>query len=278
MELSKTLISKIKNLCTYNGLGYDLIDWMAEVDRTLTESENINLLKQKFHLKTPDDYNPEEVAQITKYKSWHEIREDGLNIFDYELPKTIVVYGERGTGKTALGHVISDKIRQCRGLPVFVYKSPRPDLMQRIGYRNINNLADIKKLNNCILWLDEPQTSLPKYEGRNNDILIQIISISRHNQITTLITTSDSRWVTKHLESYIDLWIIKDCDMQLIKNGSKIKNIVREYETFSPESFELQNNEYLLYMRKNKDFRGKYTFQKPKYYTEEYSTTYKNHD
>jgi hypothetical protein len=280
MEVSKSLLTQIKNLCTYNNLSFDLIDWHVEIDRTLKDSENITLIKEKFHLKSPSDLSehPDEAEQINKYKSWRSNQQEGLNIFQYDNPLSIVVFGDRGSGKTALSHCINDKIRQVKNRPVYVFKHPRPDLMTNIGYKNISALSDIKKLQNCVLWLDEPQLSLPKIEARNNETLAQILSIGRHSNIILVITTSDSRWVNKHLESYIDLWIIKDTDYTMIKNGSKIRNIIKEYENFSPESFELQKNEYLLYMRKNKEFQGKYTFQLPKYYSQEYSKTYKKND
>ena len=43
------------------------------------------------------------------------------------------------------------------------------------------------------------------------------IEMARQKGLTLIISTSDSRWITKGTESFVNLWIIKDLDYELIK-------------------------------------------------------------
>ena len=62
-----------------------------------------------------------------------------------------------------------------------------------------------------------------------------------------VFSTSDTRWITRGLESYIDVWLIKDIDVALVKQGSMIKKIIKKNSLIDPEAFKCRIDEYLFY-------------------------------
>ena len=154
-----------------------------------------------------------------------------------------------------------------------IYKNKYHNLYKD-AEKNIKEFNTIEYMQNIILWITEPQILMPKYEKTSNTALMKLLSICRHRNITLVIDTSDSRWVNKGLESYVDVWLIKDQDYQLLKSGSKIRNIINDNMLFSPAGFKIDINEYLMYYRNNEDYQGKFKIGLPRYWNEQYSKPY----
>jgi len=129
-------------------------------------------------------------------------------------------------------------------------------------------------LENCILWIDEPQLYSNLYERRANVWLRRLLSICAQRDVKIILSTSDTRFITRGIESYIDVWCIKDIELDLVKQGSMIKKIVKNHCFIMTRGFKLNVNEYIFYSRNFREFSGKHTFKKPDYFDESLSKPY----
>ena len=198
--------------------------------------------------------------------------------------RTFAIYGDIGEGKTSLAYSIINKIKKDK--EVFFLKYPNPKLIEKLGYESLDSLELIENIENCILYIDEPQLHFKIYDKRSNGIIGKICSLARQKNIILIISTSDTRVFTKHNESYFDAWCIKNLDYSMVKRGSKIKKILENSATFDPSGIILNKNEF-IFDRKCKDaerskrrisseFNGKYVFEMEDYFTERHSKPYKD--
>jgi hypothetical protein len=208
-----------------------------------------------------------------------ELTKDAL-----EEIRTLAIYGDIGEGKTSLAYSIINKIKKDK--EVFFLKYPNPKLIEKLGYESLDSLELIENIENCILYIDEPQLHFRIYDKRSNGIIGKICSLARQKNIILIISTSDTRVFTKHNESYFDAWCIKNLDYSMVKRGSKIKKILENSATFDPSGIILNKNEF-IFDRKCKDaerskrrisseFNGKYVFEMEDYFTERHSKPYKD--
>ena len=137
-------------------------------------------------------------------------------------------------------------------------------------------MEELERLQDCIIFWDEPQLSTAIYDRKANRIIANVCSLARQLNIKIIIASSDTRVFTKHNEAYFDLWLIKDVDYSMVKNGSKIKKAIKDNSRFEPEGFRLEVDEYIAESRKLMDFNGKYVFELPKKWNEELSKPYRN--
>jgi len=266
----------------YAGEDYDIIlDFNESIDDTLTYSENLNILKNKVdellgtketlkNLKNEqEEYKQQEVNYWNKVTYKREILKRGiLNEF-----RTIAIFGDAGSGKTAIAYKI---LEQFKGKEIYFIKHPKPEMIRKMGYRNLNNLEQLERLHDCIIYYDEPQLTTSIFDNKTNMIIARLCSLARQRNIKLIISSSDTRVFTKHNESYFDLWIIKDVDFSMVKNGSKIKKAIKDNATLDASGFNLKRNEFLVENRKNPELNGKYNFELPECWREELSTPYKN--
>ncbi len=189
-----------------------------------------------------------------------------------EKIKIIDIYGDTGTGKTGLAY----KIIELFNKKVYFLKHPKPEIIEKIGYQNLTSLEEIERLQDCIIFWDEPQLSTPIHDKKTNRIIANVCSLARQLSITLIIASSDTRVFTKHNEAYFDLWLIKDVDFEMIKQGSKIRKAIKNNSRFEPSGFRLEDNEFVAESRKLREFNGKHTFKLPKIWSEEHSKPYRN--
>ena len=197
--------------------------------------------------------------------------------------RTIAIYGDTGEGKTSLAYNVINKLK--KGRDVFFLKYPNPKLIEELGYESLDSLELIENIENCILYIDEPQLHFGIYDKKSNGIISKICSLARQKNIILIISTSDTRVFTKHNESYFDAWCIKNLDYSMVKNGSKIKKIMRDNATFDPKGISLNKNEFLFDRKcKNSErgnwrttskFNGRYIFEMEDYFTDEHSKPYR---
>jgi len=187
--------------------------------------------------------------------------------------KIMAVIGSTGSGKTALSFKYLDNLK-AEGKEIYILNHPRPSQVTDRGFKIMYSIEEIQDKQNIVLFIDEPQLHLPVYEKRNNDLLMRLFSIARHREIILILATSNTRYINKGIESYIDTWIIKDIDYMSVKNGSVIKHIIKNYSLIDPRGFKLNINQYILFNRQQPSLNGLKTFNKPSYYSDSYSKPY----
>ena len=194
-----------------------------------------------------------------------------LNREMFNSIRTIAIYGDTGTGKSCLAYTIISLFTDKK---IYFLKHPKPELIEALGYSNLDSLEQMENIQDCVLFCDEPQLYLSLYEKRANRIISKVCSLARQLDITLIISSSDTRVFTKSNEAYFDLWLVKDLDYTMVKNGSRVKEVIKKNCLFEPEGFSLKVNEYLADSRKCRSINGKHIFIMPDYFTEAYSKPY----
>lgn len=185
--------------------------------------------------------------------------------------KSLAIVGAPRTGKTALGYDISDNY----DIPKYIFLHPKPKEIEKLGFKQCYGEYELENLNDCLLWMDEPQLYIELYDRRGNRTLRRILSICAQRNVKIIISTNDTRFITRGLESYIECWCIKDIDFDLIKQGSMIKKIIQKSSFVSPRGFKLDTNEYIFYSKNFRQYNGKHTFKEPAYFNETLSKPYR---
>ena len=192
--------------------------------------------------------------------------------FDWNKCKVVSVVGETGSGKTATCYSIMDKIK---GRKKYIVDHPYPQILERSGITNLPELS-MDDIYDCCVWIDEPQLVFPKYQKRNNDHLMMLYSLARQRDITLLLSTSDTRWINKGMEAYVDTWLIKNLDFDLVKQGSVIKKIIaQKYHNIMPKGFRMNQTEAIIYCKAQLERPHKINVPLLKYWSEKYSKPYK---
>ena len=75
--------------------------------------------------------------------------------------KSIAIVGDTRTGKTALGYLILKGFKK----PVYLFRHPKPQEIESLGFNNLQKLGEIEHLNNCVIWIDEPQLYITLYDS-----------------------------------------------------------------------------------------------------------------
>jgi len=90
------------------------------------------------------------------------------------------------------------------------------------------------------------------------------------------MSTSDTRWINKGMESYVDTWVIKNLDFELVKQGSVIKKIIsQKYHNIMPKGFRMSKPEAILYCPNQLSRPQKIEVPLPEYWSEKFSKPYK---
>jgi len=185
--------------------------------------------------------------------------------------KSICVVGETGTGKTSFCFYLLDLFKKYSNKKIYAYKFPKQELLEPLGIEKIYSMEELIGLRDSVVLLTEPQITLPKYDKRNNDNLQKILSLARQRDIIIIIDTSDTGYINRRLESYIHLWIIKDLEYSLVKQGSIIKKIIKDNTFIDAREFRLDKSEFLFYSREFYKLNGKWNFKEPESFNEEIS-------
>lgn len=184
----------------------------------------------------------------------------------------IAILGDRGSGKTALACHLLDVVDDR---PVYVFQHPKQELVIERGWLNMYRLEQLYDVDNVVVWIDEPQLSIPKLDKRANEGLQKLLSIARHRDITLILSTCDSRWITRALEAYVSVWLLKDTEPRLLKQGSLAKQIIRKHTIVDPDEFHLEPWQYLAYYRHMPELDGEpHVFKRPEWWSDAWSKPY----
>jgi hypothetical protein len=187
--------------------------------------------------------------------------------------KTIAVVGRLGIGKTCLSYLILEEIKKTK--PCYIFKHPKPALIATRGYQNIYEFGQIEHLENCALYLDEPQLVIRRYEHWANDGLERLMSVCRQRNITLLLSTADTRFITRGIEYFCDLFVVMDIDANLCKQGSGISKIIKKNALITAREWRLPIGKYLLESREHFEWNGLYSFNKLDWFNDDWSKPFK---
>jgi hypothetical protein len=193
-------------------------------------------------------------------------------MFDWNKAKVIAVVGHTGSGKTASCYNIMDSMK---GRSKYIVDHPFPEALAGTGIENIPNV-NFEDVCDSAVWIDEPQLVFPKGEKKSNDALMMMCSLARQRDVTLMFSTSDTRWINRGMESYVDTWLIKNLDFNLVKQGSITQKIIKQkYYNIMPSSFRLENSEGILYSPSQLERPVKVNIPLPRYWSEKLSKPYK---
>lgn len=262
-------VQQAKQLLRNQNVDPETIDW-ASYPRDITITEwlqneyGISLVTLKERVAKVNGH-----LELTANKKFYSDGVDWRKIA--QSVKSIAVVGSTGSGKTGLVYsLLLDFTKD-----VYVFRHPKPKLIEELGYKLMRDLEELEGLKDCVVWIDEPQLHLKNYEKKSNDTLMKLLSMCRQLDITLIISTSDTRFINRGLESYIDVWAVKDMDWELAKNGSMVKNIIKSNSFISWEGLRLKVEEYIFHSRRFHESNGKKTFELPDFFNEEYSKPFK---
>ena len=273
-NVTKSELKYIFNELKKKDIDLDKIDWWSMGKGDSNYDLVVGFIFQEYGIEVP---YPETKTQNETQKNYQNVYNNDMGFWIDILKeiKSIAVTGDTGTGKTALCHRILALIRKYRGMDIYVYNYPKPKLIRKLNWRNMNSLEEIRDLRNVCVYIDEPQEVMKYYNNNGNQMLARLLALARQRDILLILSTSISQYVTRMLEGQIDVFCIKDCDVDTVKQGGRVSKIIKRYTEFDADGFRLNQDEYLLYCRKFiSKSNKKYTFNLPIYWNDEYSKPY----
>lgn len=260
------------------GEDLDQVDVKAHYDATLTVEENETFFREAFPIyfatRTMRRPTIDDLKALGRDEQDDALRSaDTLDYLYGRTFKCLCIVGETGTGKTALSFSVAEELAGRK--PIYVFRHPRPDLLEREGFKHLRALADIEQLHDCILLMDEPQLSIKTYDHHANEGLQKILSLCRQRDITLIISTSDTRFVTKGIEAYVEAWFITDLDYELVKRGSVVQKAVKQHTFLDPNGFRCVLGTALFYCRKHPELCGYKKYSLPDFWSDEWSKPYR---
>ena len=187
--------------------------------------------------------------------------------------RSIYVFGGVRTGKTSFVFGLCKNLEPHK--QVYWYKFPNKTLLTKEGWHYLGNLNELSKLTDAVVVMEEYVLSVP-HDKKNNDELEKILVLAGQNNLTIIIISQVSQVVNKRLESLIDCFICFDTDYTQLKNGSRLKNMIRDASTFAPEHFKLEKGNGLFYSRNFPVLDKTFAFDQHPAFNELWSLAYKN--
>lgn len=215
---------------------------------------------------SPPDLAPPEVRLVTS------VPPQAVDMFfktDIDKSLTVAIVGESGSGKTGMAYEMFDQYQGNK--QIYIFNHPNPQLIKTLKTRhgrqfwNIDDFNKVIWMRNIILWIDEPQIYFPRIEA-----LVKFLSIARHKDITVVFTSNESRWFQARIEAYIQTWIIKDLDPDMVKRGGKVSKIIKRFQTFDNDTdkFRLKKDEFIFSSRAFAEYNGFYKNTIPVWFTD----------
>jgi len=241
----KILERKLKRECEKYGIEWDLIDFDALEDTTLTREENFNALKEV--IKNYVGSLEEEAKELKKKKSKYDFEferfkeqekerlsgfydltfEELVNLIVKKHPSVIGVVGDANTGKSNLLYAILTYLNKKFDVNLFYY-GLRHNLS--VGTR-FYSVTELEKIRDGLIVIDE-FSSLFNLENRHNRISIEkTLRLVFHNNNTIILVGLPENF-KKFLSSKVNLIIFKFVTYADFINGSRVKQICLEYEGF----------------------------------------------
>lgn len=161
----------------------------------------------------------------------------------------VAVVGGRGSGKTALSY----SLLEASGRPRFLFQHPRLNALP-VGFHNLNDFSQLLKTRGAAVFIDEVHLHLPR--GKGKEMLVRLLTLCRHVDVMLILASSDSRYFSVDVESFVDAWMVMDCNYDLLKRGGQAQTAIKEFERVDPKGFSLSPGDFLVWGRRFRDAAG----------------------
>lgn len=243
--------------------------------------EGISIFKKKNKRETQEHYKEETTKFQVKRKNtnhtpvFEDLKIGKIILGDYnhfkkklnDDSKIILIFGKRGSGKSALGLRIMENIKAETNRDCYTL-----GIDERFLPLWINPINNIDEANiGSIILVDEGAVSFNSRESmkETNKELSKIMAIARHKNLTLLFITQNTGMIDKN--------ILKLTDSLMIKEGSLLQ---QEMERPEIKKFYIKSKELLENVKENKikyfylidsDFEGLLEYSLPSFWTQELS-------
>ena len=154
--------------------------------------------------------------------------------------KSIVIVGGSNSGKTNLAFYLaskcSHKTKYTLGYPVEVK-----------GFTKLSDKADLFRLKNCVVIIDEFGRYFERYDRHHNDALHEALDFCEHRNIKLILTAQNNQAIDRNLESKIKCWCLKKLNVHTLKQGGMCKIAIETTKDFRITSsfLALEVNEFI---------------------------------
>ena len=215
--------------------------------------KGIAVLFGLFKRKAQESKEKSKIAESPAYKMPAEfdkfsVREKvsgNFGVFEnrlYEDSLIVLIFGKRGSGKTALGFKILENAYNKTKRKCFVLDVPREVLPSWIN--SVNDVEEVPS--GGIVLVDEGALNFSSRESmsKTNKEISKIMAIARHKDLTLLFITQNT--------GMIDRNILKLSDTLIVKEGSLLQ-------------LEMERNEIKKFYAKSKKYFDKFKGDRRKY-------------
>lgn len=182
-----------------------------------------------------------------------------------------LVLGKKGSGKSALSWKVAETIQQVQGKAVYVYRYPRPELLKKIPFEveNIVNFSHLFNLTNAVLLFDEAHKWFSVLQKKIDERLKNLLGDSRQNDIDCVFCCHNSYFINRSLFTFIDVKMIKEVNEGHWElERPHMKKLYENFPVHGPENYFIDCDWE----------RGKTSFEKPPWYTDEFSNAFRVSD
>ena len=178
-----------------------------------------------------------------------------------------LIFGKRGSGKSALGFRLLENIHHKTGRKCFVLGVSQENMPEWIS--TIENIEDAPQ--GSALLVDEGAISFGSRDSmsKTNKGLAGILAIARHKNLTVLFITQNTGMIDKN--------VLKLSDMLLVKQGSLLQlemerpEIKKLYEKADSAFKKLEGDKRGFVYLIDSDFEGAVSHSLPSFWTESLS-------
>ncbi len=181
----------------------------------------------------------------------------------YNLSVIALIFGKRGSGKSALGFRILENIWNKTKRRCYVLGMESTILPSWIG--KVTNVNELK--NDSVVLVDEGAVSYSSRESMSskNKELSKLMAIARHKDLTLIFVTQNTGMIDKNILKLADILLIKEGSLlQLEMERPEIKKF---YEKTEKAFKNIKTNRKSLTYIIDSSFEGVISFEPPSFWT-----------
>lgn len=144
---------------------------------------------------------------------------------------SVFIFGKRGRGKTTRSLTLLKQIEKEEGKQPFIFGQ---DIE---GFNSIYSEDALNSLINSVVFFDEINLYI-----KDQNKLIDMLQLARHNNITFIMTTANQRFISRDLSQFIDIYEFLSVNLKLFKQGSYEREILKQFKHMEYKPTELYLN------------------------------------